>query len=126
MVGWSFSGGLLSIAENFIFCANLYDRLHDQVDLLVAFVITYPVLFQVFFSSYIFNANVMVKVATRQADNPVSRSISLSWTGFEKIAVFCELLNLGFVKAPYANSGTRVVLLLLVVSRLMYSTNRSQ
>ena len=28
--------------------------------------------FQVFFSSYIFSANVMVKVATRPADNPVS------------------------------------------------------
>lgn len=29
--------------------------------------------FWVFFSSYIFNANVMVQVATAQADNPVSR-----------------------------------------------------
>src|SRR5438105_1340308 len=28
--------------------------------------------FWVFFSSYIFNSNVMVKVATRPADNPVS------------------------------------------------------
>ena len=29
-------------------------------------------MFQVFFSSYIFSANVMVKVATRPAENPVS------------------------------------------------------
>ncbi len=28
-------------------------------------------LFQVFFSSYIFNANVMVRVATRPAENPM-------------------------------------------------------
>ena len=31
--------------------------------------------FWVFFSSYIFNSNVMVKVATRPADNPVGRLI---------------------------------------------------
>jgi len=33
---------------------------------------------QVFFSSYIFKANVMVQVATQQASNPVS---ILVWTG---------------------------------------------
>ena len=37
--------------------------------------IVYLVTFQVFFSSYIFKANVMVHVATQQADNPVSTQL---------------------------------------------------
>ena len=40
--------------------------------------IFFSVPFQVFFSSYIFSANVMVKVATRPADNPVS-SCDMLW-----------------------------------------------
>ena len=39
--------------------------------LLLSGLLIYDV-FWVFFSSYIFNANVMVQVATAQADNPVS------------------------------------------------------
>ena len=41
--------------------------------LLLSGLLIYDV-FWVFFSSYIFNANVMVQVATAQADNPVSMS----------------------------------------------------
>lgn len=39
------------------------------------YIIVYLVTFQVFFSSYIFKANVMVHVATQKADNPVSTEI---------------------------------------------------
>ena len=40
--------------------------------IITLYMIVYLVTFQVFFSSYIFKANVMVHVATQQADNPVS------------------------------------------------------
>lgn len=48
----------------------LWDILQSNRKALVKFEIFF--VFQVFFSSYIFSANVMVKVATRPADNPVS------------------------------------------------------
>lgn len=43
--------------------------------IITLYMIVYLVTFQVFFSSYIFKANVMVHVATQQADNPVSTQL---------------------------------------------------
>ena len=37
------------------------------------------IMLQVFFSSYIFKANVMVQVATQQAANPVSNDLIQHW-----------------------------------------------
>ena len=47
---------------------------------------------QVFFSSYIFSTNVMVKVATRPAENPVSVS-STSVLSIESFHQFVTCLN---------------------------------
>ncbi|KAK2705590.1 hypothetical protein QYM36_015844 [Artemia franciscana] len=57
--------------------------------LLLAGLLVYDV-FWVFFSNYIFNANVMVKVATRSADNPVkflAQRLRLSNANHEKLSL---------------------------------------
>ena len=61
--------------------------------IITLYMIVYLVTFQVFFSSYIFKANVMVHVATQQADNPVSTQLKGTLIT-EQYKIKAHLINL--------------------------------